>query len=140
MNRDVIVLTIPAYPPSTNRLWRSGKGRVYLSDETKRFYQDVLISLLETGNARAPKGWKYFNVDVVLHPARRAGDVDNRIKPILDALTQTGFWDDDSLVGRVSCEFGAVSKRPYIEMTITGRKDKYNVSKEYLQFLDSLGL
>ena len=124
-NRQSITITIPSYPPSANRLWRTGQGRTYLSDETKRFYKDVLISLLETGNLRAPKSWKYFNVYIVLHPARRAGDVDNRIKPVLDAFTQAGFWDDDKQVGKVSCEFGAVSKKPKIKVRITPRKEKY---------------
>ena len=120
-----IQITIPSYPPSANRLWRTGQGRTYLSDEAKRFYKDVLIALLETGNARAPKVWKYFNVEIILHPARRAGDVDNRIKPVLDSLTQAGFWDDDKAVGKVSCEFGTVSKRPYFILRLTPRKEKF---------------
>lgn len=121
-----IFLKVDAYPPTANKIWRkTNTGRVYLNPETERFNKAVSLALMLNGTPRAPEDWEFFDVYIILHPARRSGDVDNRIKPILDALTKCGFWKDDKQVGRVACEFGTINKKPFVNIIIKKRSRKY---------------
>ena len=101
---DDIVFTIPSAPPSANRLWRNARGRSFLAPAARDFYELVAYTLC---GRRIPKEWEYVEVEIVVELNAARGDVDNRIKPVLDALTRAHFWRDDSQVVRVSCEFAA---------------------------------
>ena len=106
--RESLTLLIPAAPPSANRLWRVERGRPRVSKEAKVFSD--LVALAARG-IRPPASWKFFRVEILVEPTRRSGDVDNKIKIVLDSLTHCGFWKDDSAVSFVSCQFGEVNKR-----------------------------
>lgn len=134
--QDHLIIRIPAYPPSANRQWRkTNYGRVYLSKEAEDFNKATKWALVESNQMRVPKDWKYYNVYIVLHPARRSGDVDNREKPVLDALTKAGFWNDDKYVGRCTSDFGDVRKTACISVLITPRTEKYKAKIEGI-FID----
>lgn len=49
--------------------------------------------------------WKRVKVRLTVAPERRSGDVDNRIKPVLDVLESRGMK-----VVYVSCRFGKENK------------------------------
>lgn len=109
MMNDELTKTTTLYvpfPPSANRMWRVGRGQSYLSKEYKEFIKEVRLEWL----ARNREGWRTsgrFTVSIKLFPPnRRRYDVDNRIKPTLDALTRAGVWDDDSLVETVTASKG----------------------------------
>lgn len=61
-----------------------------------------------------------FAVAVVLHfNSKRKCDIDNRIKPLLDALTACGIWGDDSQVDVIAIKRGDKDKeRPRAEIYI----------------------
>ena len=70
-----------------------------------------------------PKGWdpsRRFGVNVLLvYNSRRRYDVDNRVKPILDAFTKAGVWIDDSQVDSIYVERGEIDKdEPRAEVTV----------------------
>lgn len=112
------------WSPSVNKIWRSYRNKVCLSKEYQEFLDSCQLAYLHQG---APKLLERPNeeLDVRLYffpPYRRSYDVDNRIKPVLDALTKVGFWSDDSIVRRISaikcapCKSGAtVIEIYYIE-------------------------
>ena len=100
---DEIVFTIPSAPPTANLLWRNGRGRSFLSAAARDYY--ALVAYALRGRS-IPADWQFVEVDIIVSPKRRGrADVDNRIKPVLDALTRAHFWRDDSQVVRTSCEF-----------------------------------
>lgn len=89
-----IELTLPV-PPSLNRSWRNGRGRTYKSAEARSYPLAVLAA------------WKSANLPMVPFPARvpvkytltwyrfpAAGDLDNRVKLVADALNKVAWADD----------------------------------------------
>ena len=119
---ETITVDIFGTPPTVNRIWRTSQGRTYLSGEAKAF-----IGLVALGAAgkKAPKTWKYCDVSIVVFPRDRRGDVDNRIKAVLDGLTKCGFWEDDACVARVSCQFGEQDDMGRTRVIIREAKSKY---------------
>lgn len=89
------------FPPSANAIWRNARGRTYLSQEYKTFLEEVAAAW----RSNTIEGWETdarYTVTIQLYaPTRRKYDVDNRIKPTLDALTKAGAWLDDEQVDDV---------------------------------------
>lgn len=92
----LVEFSIP-YPPSTNRIWRQGQGRVHKSKE----YTDWIA--LAAWEMRAQLGPKKvitepFKFTVRANrPDKRKRDLDNILKPILDLLGHYGIIENDSL-------------------------------------------
>ena len=113
IRRNFASLTIP-FPPSANSIWKGGRGRTFRSKEYKDFIGTVAY-IWQVGNTKSERGiiysaskakeWKtdkQYEVRIELVPrTNRRYDVDNFIKPTLDALTHAGLWDDDSQVIRL---------------------------------------
>lgn len=96
------------WPPSINTYWRHtwkkgggiGSGRVYITDQGQAFRE------LVGWECKAQKARKHgkARVRVVLNaypPDRRRRDLDNVLKPLLDALQHAGLYDDDSQIDRL---------------------------------------
>lgn len=94
------VLDLP-YPPSVNRIWRSspraaGK-QVYLAPAYKSWKDEANARLM------TKRGWMMrrivgpFSADLALCPPKGhpRGDLDNRIKAVLDFLQQTTVISND---------------------------------------------
>ena len=82
-------------PPSANRYWRHAKGRTYLSAEAKAYrlavadaYPHSLVSF----------PFHALSVRFAWYRARKSGDLDNRIKQLLDALRGLAYTDDGQIV------------------------------------------
>lgn len=104
-----ILLDLPI-PPSINSYWRRGpntsrvapEGAVvtHISKEGRDYRKDVAAAWIGQRN-RTPlcgplvlRGWIWFS--------QRGSDVDNRIKPLLDALEEAGCFENDSQIASVS--------------------------------------
>lgn len=95
-------------PPSVNRIWRSnkaGKGRVSISPEYDRWKKraDMLaISMAALRGVRKIKG--AFEARITI--ARGRGDLDNRIKGVLDWAQSRELVADDKHCERLVVEYG----------------------------------
>ncbi len=97
-----MTLTLP-WPPSVNRYWRrTNTHRTALTDRALRFRRDVEEALLEQLGA----GWRtHIDPDTrvavrinACPPDHRRRDLDNLLKPTLDALEHALVFTDDSQV------------------------------------------
>ena len=87
-----IVLTIAA-PPSANRLYRMFRGRMAKSSEYRAWKDQQAAAIAhQLGGASLPG---HFAVAMLLPKSRM--DLDNRCKPILDAMQAGGVYRDDKL-------------------------------------------
>jgi Holliday junction resolvase RusA-like endonuclease len=76
-------------PPSLNRLYRYGKGRVYLSDEGKTYKEYVKIIALHQG-AETLEG----ALEVSVWAFGLRPDADNLLKILIDSLKGVAMIDD----------------------------------------------
>lgn len=102
-------LTTPVPPTLNHNIGARGKCR-YMTAA----YKDFLWAVAEEWARRRPPIWdasERFKIAVKLHFAtRRKCDIDNRIKPLLDALTRAGVWYDDAQVDAIFVRRGGVDK------------------------------
>lgn len=111
----MVKIRIP-YPPSTNRIWRQGQGRMHKSQQ----YKDWLA--LASWEIRAQLGPKRvitnpFKITVrVERPDRRKRDLDNLLKPILDLIAHYGLIENDSLCHWIDTRWEGEGKCVNIEI------------------------
>lgn len=92
-----IELVLP-YPPSLNRLYRTVRNRPILSAEG-RAYKKLVATKMQISRIRPLAG--PLCVEVFAYRPRAAGDIDNVLKALLDALNGHGAhgpWEDDSQI------------------------------------------
>lgn len=82
------------YPPSSNRYWRKFRNKIVKSDEARNYQQEI-------GWLARCAGVECIEDDVAvsLHIYRpiRKGDLDNRIKVVLDALQGIAYENDNQV-------------------------------------------
>jgi len=87
------------------------RGRItFISKEGRAFRTNVEAALIEH---RGMFGEKRLFISVTAFPPdRRARDLDNLLKPLLDAMQHARLFDDDSQVDRLLIERGNVIGKP----------------------------
>ena len=91
---DVSMTIRLPYPPSLNRLYRAVRGRS-LKSAVGRSYASLAAGLVMASRVRV-SGPFVLSV-VAVRPDKRARDLDNLLKPVLDALQTGGAIENDSL-------------------------------------------
>lgn len=96
MSRKTVSLTLPE-PPSANRYWRNYRGVTVLSDTARAYKAGAKILAMVAGLKPLPL---CSNCAVTLHwfRGRKSGDLDNRIKIVLDSLQGTAYQSDSQVV------------------------------------------
>lgn len=89
---EAVEITLP-WPPSANRYWRIFRGRAVKSADATAYKKAV---------AEVCDGMTECFGDVIIRldffRPRKSGDLDNRIKILLDAMQGTAYKDDKQIV------------------------------------------
>src|SRR5271166_341372 len=88
------VIDLPM-PPSTNRLWRSGRGRVYKSKQYLDWMDAADAHVMASRQFPKRKITGPFTIHIALNTLE-GGDGDNRIKAPLDWLQSRDIVRNDS--------------------------------------------
>jgi len=110
------VITLPL-PPSANRYWRAiGRGRVLVSEEGRAFKKMASLAYIaqrrqyHDGDVKV-KGYVYFE--------NRRRDLDNVLKPLLDALADGVAYRNDRQVRHIDIVARIDRDNPRVEIEIT---------------------
>lgn len=88
----IITVDLP-WPPTANKIWRSGNKRVYRSQKYESWLKEAFYIFKES---KPKKIDGLFSAEIHLHPPdQRHHDIDNRIKPILDLCQHVGVISND---------------------------------------------
>lgn len=109
------------WPPSMNRYWRSVtqlRGRVLVSEEGRRYRRLVKANVMA---ARLTPFGDMDRLDMTVlayPPDRRNRDLDNLLKPLVDAIMVAGLFPDDSQIDRLEIRRQPVAKPGRVEVTV----------------------
>ncbi|ALB49925.1 RusA family crossover junction endodeoxyribonuclease [Cronobacter sakazakii] len=117
-------LTLP-FPPSVNTYWRAPNkgplaGRHLISAKGRAYQSEACAAIIEQLRKLPKPSSAPAAVEIFLFPpdARRR-DIDNYNKALFDALTHAGIWEDDSQIKRMLVEWGPVTPKGKVEITIS---------------------
>ena len=103
------------YPPTMNTYWRHWNGRTVLARRGRQ-YKEIVQAIVGPVPPHLT-GPLEFEAEVWL-PDRRRRDIDNILKPLLDALTSAGVWEDDSQVKSLKVVHAGVQKPGCVKICV----------------------
>ncbi len=96
--RETSASVVLPWPPTVNHSWRpNGKGGKLLTEKHKQFRAVVGELVRAAGNGQPLRG----RLKVLIRatpPDKRARDLDNLLKGLLDALQHAGMYADDAAI------------------------------------------
>ena len=101
-------------PPSANQYWRYYRGRVVVSVDAVNYKQTVAM-LAKVDGVRPLSG--PVALQVAIYRERKAGDLDNFLKILLDALQGT-FYDNDAQIVEIHATLHDDRHDPHCEVTV----------------------
>ncbi len=108
-----VMFTLPS-PPSVNEMYCQSHGRRVLIRKGREYKRNA-ASIAEAAGARPVSGDVCVTIEI--YRKRRAGDLDNTLKIILDSLKGVA-WIDDSQVKRIVAERFEDKGNPRAEVMI----------------------
>lgn len=93
-----IKITLP-YPPSVNHYWGQLGSKKFLGKKGKEFREAVILAVY---NAKQGGLAGRLHMEVYLYPPdKRKRDIDNVLKPLLDAMEHAGCYENDSQIDKL---------------------------------------
>ena len=95
---EPLKLKLP-YPPTVNHYWGQLGSKKFLGKKGKEFREAVFLCCL---NARKGTLNARLKMEVYLYPPdNRKRDIDNVLKPLLDALEHANVYENDSQIDKL---------------------------------------
>lgn len=109
-----ITLHLP-FALSVNRLWRSGRGRVYKSEAYLDWEGEAYgLWLQQKNRLKTKKIHGFYSLHIVFcQPDKRHRDLDNLVKILSDFSQLVGVVDNDSYCRDLHLVYGTQKEAPY---------------------------
>ena len=107
------------WPPTVNHYYTVARGRKILSKEG-RAYKDYCAQLMMVQGTEKIQADGYSVSIIARPPDRRKRDLDNILKPLLDALGTYGAISDDSLINDLRVQRFEPIKNGSVEILVSG--------------------
>jgi Holliday junction resolvase RusA-like endonuclease len=114
-----ITFSLSTVPPTTNHLFATVRGRRVKSAAYKAWI-DLAGWEIRARHIPLTVGPVAVEIEVERPKTARRTDVDNRLKPTLDAIVKAGTIEDDSLIERVTIGWADVQG---VRVTVTALSD-----------------
>lgn len=108
----MIKLVLP-YPPALNAHWRVFRNRILVSQESRAYKAAAQLTAKSRG-VRPLQG--PCSIEVHVYRPRRTGDLDGRLKVLLDCLNGI-LWGDDSQIVEIHAHRHDDKLRPRVEIS-----------------------
>ena len=106
MNDPELEIELPL-PVSLNAYYKAWRNRVVVSPAGKAYKEEIFKIVFR--NCYDIKLKVPLRVEVVVNNRdRRKSDLDNRMKCLLDGLTEACVWEDDSLIDELYIKRGEI--------------------------------
>ena len=88
------------FPPTVNNYYVKTNRGIYISQKGRKYRH--LVAEAINGQMPGVHITEPMLLEVILYPPDlRKRDLDNYMKSLLDAITQAGLWEDDSLINQL---------------------------------------
>ena len=106
------------FPPTNNNYYTIARNRKVLSKKGREYKSEAVNAIIEQRlNDKRISG--SIGITLVLNPpCNRRRDLDNFEKPLLDAITESGLWGDDSQIDRKLTIRGVKSKVGHVIVNV----------------------
>lgn len=126
------------WPPSVNHYWRhvviNGRPRTLLSKEGRAYKLAAADAVRQQRRGpSAPLSGRLAIAVTLFPPDRRRYDLDNRLKAVLDSLTEARVWEDDRNVKIIHLEEGGIVKGGACRVCIAPAPDQVALLDAYRQ-------
>lgn len=111
-----VILELP-HPPSVNVYYRRSGHHIHISEQGRKFKLNVSEIIATHHHIKFNMLRLKVHIDYY-PPTKRKTDIDNRIKAVLDSLTDAGLWVDDEQVDELSIKRMPVYKGGKIVVTV----------------------
>lgn len=105
------------WPPTVNNYYVKTKRGIFISKKGREFREGIIAAVNEQASGvflQDP-----ISCTVILSPPdKRVRDLDNYMKALLDAITHSGLWEDDSLIDQLFIYRGKQSTSGKVIMRI----------------------
>ncbi len=140
LSEPILSINFPGDPIAHARPRMGRGGRFYTPEKTRTYRQNLANAIIAemTGSPYQKGAHDTYALNAVFYRSTRQRiDIDNLIKTVFDAVTQTGFWADDCRVHEVSARIEKASENPRVEFSISLLEDRgpKNINKKY-QFME----
>lgn len=97
------------FPPTINSYYTKTRNGVFIGKVGNAYTADTIENIIACVGPMTID--TQVSMTVVLYPPdKRKRDVDNYMKPLLDSITKSGLWTDDSLVDQLLIYRGSIVK------------------------------
>jgi len=111
-----IILWLP-WPPTINDYWKPIRGGIYMSKKG-RIYRDNACEAIAEQMPGIHIDDRVLVELTMFPPDNRVRDLDNYTKALMDSITHSQLWQDDSLVDQLFLYRGEVVKGGTVKVEI----------------------